>query len=316
MTVDRIIQSGCALWTFFGNFFHDVVSDFYKTNFQIIPKQIQNTDFESLNVMFGSNRYFEDKSASICWIPEQAYINGSWGFIGGKSFKTNTRYGQLPASELDILNTTQDPIFQTQRNGIDEFKADVADGIYEVYFYWAHLIPKVQKEALAYNLGNTSSYENAENYVFDVLVNGKLSAKGGASLGLIDMVRKMSVVTLFCNITAAIGFAVFALTKSTILKEFGLVAGISIMIIFFISFILLPAVLSYLPAPKAAQTNYLTNKWITTFLFLNLPPIMVSPTLMSSLIISVNCSYCSSVRMISIYDKYYLKQKKFNLSNY
>ncbi len=83
---------------------------------------------------------------------------------------------------------------------------------------------------------------------------------------LIDMVSKMGVVTLFCNITAAIGFAVFALTKSTILKEFGLVAGISIMIIFFISFILLPAVLSYLPAPKAAQTNYLTNKWITTFL--------------------------------------------------
>ena len=83
---------------------------------------------------------------------------------------------------------------------------------------------------------------------------------------LIDMVSKMGVVTLFCNITAAIGFAVFALTKSTILKEFGLVAGISIMIIFFISFILLPAVLSYLPAPKAAQTKYLTNKWITTFL--------------------------------------------------
>lgn len=150
----------------------DEVSDFYKVNFQLIPSQIQDASFESLNVMFGSNRYFEDKSAAICWIPEQAYAKGSWGYVGGKSFKTNTRYGQLPASELDILNTTQDPIFQTQRNGIEEFKADVADGIYEVYFYWAHLIPKVQKEALAYNLGNTSSYENAENYVFDVVVNG------------------------------------------------------------------------------------------------------------------------------------------------
>jgi beta-galactosidase len=30
----------------------------------------------------------------------------------------------------------------------------------------------VQKEALAYNLGNTSTYENATNYVFDVAVNG------------------------------------------------------------------------------------------------------------------------------------------------
>ena len=61
---------------------------------------------------------------------------------------------------------------------------------------------------------------------------------------LIDMVSKMGVVTLFCNITAAIGFAVFAFTSSAILKEFGVVAGSSIMLIFFISFILLPAVLS------------------------------------------------------------------------
>jgi len=83
---------------------------------------------------------------------------------------------------------------------------------------------------------------------------------------LIDMVSKMGVVTLFCNLTAAIGFAVFALTKSAILKEFGVVAGISIMIIFVISFILLPAALSYLPPPKPSQTRYLNNKWITGFL--------------------------------------------------
>lgn len=83
---------------------------------------------------------------------------------------------------------------------------------------------------------------------------------------LIDMVSKMGVVTLFCNLTAAIGFAVFALTRSAILKEFGVVAGISIMIIFIISFILLPAALSYLPAPKPSQTKYLNNRFITDFL--------------------------------------------------
>lgn len=83
---------------------------------------------------------------------------------------------------------------------------------------------------------------------------------------LVNMVSKMGVITLFCNLTAAIGFAVFALTKSAILKEFGVVAGISIMIIFVISFILLPAVLSYLPSPKNAELKYLKNKWITMFL--------------------------------------------------
>ncbi|MEJ7674535.1 MAG: hypothetical protein WKF59_18015 [Chitinophagaceae bacterium] len=58
----------------------------------------------------------------------------------------------------------------------------------------------------------------------------------------------------------------FALTKSAILKEFGAVAGISIMMIFVISFILLPAVLSYLPTPKNSQIKYLDNKWLTALL--------------------------------------------------
>ena len=37
----------------------------------------------------------------------------------------------------------------------------------------------------------------------------------------------MGIVTLFCNLAAAIGFAVFALTRSEILQEFGVVAGIN-----------------------------------------------------------------------------------------
>ncbi len=79
---------------------------------------------------------------------------------------------------------------------------------------------------------------------------------------LIAMVSKMGVVTLFCNLTAAIGFAVFAFTKSEILQEFGVVAGISIMVIFFISFILLPSVLSLLPVPGKNQLKYLHNNLI------------------------------------------------------
>lgn len=92
------------------------------------------------------------------------------------------------------------------------------------------------------------------------------SAEQRKSNALVDMVSKMGVVTLFCNITAAIGFTVFAFTKSAILKEFGVVAGASIMLIFVISFILLPGVLSYLAAPGDKQTKYLDNRWLTSFL--------------------------------------------------
>lgn len=90
--------------------------------------------------------------------------------------------------------------------------------------------------------------------------------KTDRKVALIEMVGKMGIVTLFCNIAAAIGFAVFALTSSAILKEFGAVAGISIMAVFFISLILLPGVLSYLPAPSRSQVRYLNNRLITGFL--------------------------------------------------
>ena len=76
---------------------------------------------------------------------------------------------------------------------------------------------------------------------------------------VINMVSKMGIVTLFCNIAAAIGFAVFAFTRSAILKEFGMVAGISIMVIFFISFILLPSILSLQKPPTKNELKYLSN---------------------------------------------------------
>jgi uncharacterized protein len=89
---------------------------------------------------------------------------------------------------------------------------------------------------------------------------------GDKKKALFEMIRRMGIVTLFCNITAAIGFGVFALTKSAILNEFGVVAGINIMMLFFISFILIPGILSFLPDPKEKHMRYLKNRWLSAIL--------------------------------------------------
>jgi uncharacterized protein len=89
---------------------------------------------------------------------------------------------------------------------------------------------------------------------------------GEKNKALFEMIRKMGIVTLFCNIAAAIGFGVFAFTKSAILKEFGVVAGINIMLLFIISIILIPAALSFLPDPKTREMKYLTNRWLISLL--------------------------------------------------
>jgi predicted RND superfamily exporter protein len=83
---------------------------------------------------------------------------------------------------------------------------------------------------------------------------------------LVTMVGRMGVVTLFCNIAAAIGFAVFALTKSDLLKEFGVVAGINIMALFFASLLFIPAVLSFLPPPAPMHVRYLESPWLKRLL--------------------------------------------------
>jgi len=89
---------------------------------------------------------------------------------------------------------------------------------------------------------------------------------GDKKKAIVEMIGKMGVVTLFCNISAALGFAVFALTKSIILKEFGIVAGINIMALFFISLILIPISLYYMAEPRKKHTRYLENKWLLTLL--------------------------------------------------
>jgi len=89
---------------------------------------------------------------------------------------------------------------------------------------------------------------------------------GDKRSAIVEMISKMGVVTLFCNIAAAIGFAVFALTKSVILKEFGVVAGINIMLLFFISLILIPSALSVLAPPKPRHVKYLQNETLRRLL--------------------------------------------------
>jgi len=83
---------------------------------------------------------------------------------------------------------------------------------------------------------------------------------------LLRMVDRMGIVTFFTNLTAAIGFGVFFFTRSVLLKEFGLVAGINILALFVISLVFIPAFFSLLPPPNVRHTKYLESGWINKLL--------------------------------------------------
>jgi beta-galactosidase len=167
--IDAPFQSGENVIEAVGHHNGVVIRDMLRVDFQMIPADLNK--FTEINVLLGSHRYFEDREAAIIWIPEKEYTPGSWGYIGGQPYERTTRRGALNNSDKDVADTDQDPIFQTQRVGIESFKIDVPNGSYSIYCYWAALDTDNKQEALIYNLGNDAIATNTSDHLFDVAIN-------------------------------------------------------------------------------------------------------------------------------------------------
>ncbi len=80
------------------------------------------------------------------------------------------------------------------------------------------------------------------------------------------MLMIMGITLILANVTTAIGFGVLYYTNSPMLVEFGVVAAIGVMLTFFVSMIIVPVILFYLPVPKEKHTNHLDAKRINKLL--------------------------------------------------
>ncbi len=83
---------------------------------------------------------------------------------------------------------------------------------------------------------------------------------GNKIKALTRTIQRIGKAALMTNATTAVGFVAFAITKSAILREFGVVASINILIIFLLALILIPIIFSYLPEPSTRHTKHLENK--------------------------------------------------------
>ena len=83
---------------------------------------------------------------------------------------------------------------------------------------------------------------------------------------LTRIISRIGVATFLINFTTAVGFGTFYFTKTQILEQFGLVAFITINIIFVISIVGIPVLYSYLPTPTDKQTAHLENRNVLKFL--------------------------------------------------
>lgn len=79
------------------------------------------------------------------------------------------------------------------------------------------------------------------------------------------VVAKIGNATFLTNLTTASGFATFIVTSSQILKEFGVIAALNIMVVFMLSLLLIPIIFSFLNPPDQHATKHLDNKLTVWF---------------------------------------------------
>jgi predicted RND superfamily exporter protein len=85
---------------------------------------------------------------------------------------------------------------------------------------------------------------------------------GNQARALTRIIQKIGGATFLTNMTTAIGFATFIFTSSQILIEFGYIAAVNVMIVFFLSLLIIPTVFSYLPPPQKKHIKHLENTWM------------------------------------------------------
>jgi beta-galactosidase len=134
-----------------------LLKDVAFVDFNLIPKDLKsNTNkFEEIAINVGSYCYFiESDNMDYLWMPDKAYEKGGFGYIGGDFLKHPSKRRNAIGTDVSVKGTENDPIYQTQRIGIESYRFDVPDGTYELSLLLAEL------------------KTNDEN-IMDIMVNGK-----------------------------------------------------------------------------------------------------------------------------------------------
>jgi predicted RND superfamily exporter protein len=90
----------------------------------------------------------------------------------------------------------------------------------------------------------------------------EIKKHGQQAKALQRVISKIGNATLMTNITTASGFATFVFVKSSLLREFGILASVNIISIFILALLIIPIIYSFMPLPKKKHLNHLEKKWI------------------------------------------------------
>ena len=167
------------------------VEDGIRLNFTPIPANLNGTNLRDLELAInvGSYCFYTSDESNLTWLPDQPYTENGWGYIGGES----------KSSQIQIKNTNDGPLFQTLRNGIEGYRFDVPNGVYEIEFLFTDIFG--ENATTVYQLGRNSDVENRENR-FDIIINDQTIEESFSSCRESDYfhaLRKRYNITNFRN---------------------------------------------------------------------------------------------------------------------
>ena len=94
----------------------------------------------------------------------------------------------------------------------------------------------------------------------------ELRIHGNKIRAITRTIEKVGMSNFLANVTTSIGFFVFYFTNSELLMQFGIVAGVNVLLTNIVALIFIPIILSYLKAPSVKQTKHLDGKNINIVL--------------------------------------------------
>ncbi len=176
------------------------ITDVVNFDYHFIPFPLNNDSFRELCVNVGGHFDYVDTKSNEVWMPDRPFRPGGWGYVGGEEFKIWK--GQRTGGERVIYNTINDPLYQTQRVGLTEYRFDVAAGWYEVELLFAELqSAKELKDAFLNNLGNETKTELLKDgRIFNVSINNQLVL---SELNLLESVGENTAANFTFRVKAA-----------------------------------------------------------------------------------------------------------------
>jgi len=77
------------------------------------------------------------------------------------------------------------------------------------------------------------------------------------------VIIRIGTATLMTNLTTAAGFATLVVTKSQIMREFGIIASLNIISLFILTLILIPVIYTFVRPPSTRHLKYLDSRFMT-----------------------------------------------------